>query len=168
MSLMKYLTAHLPESPGIYVVLNVRDGRRMVGVTKNVRKRATVHFGQIKAGKCQNRLLRRAAELAHFDDFQVICVQEIDGNLRHAQRAMLEYAWAVRLRSCREDTGYNLAAGAHWTPGARFRVTEERMEKFGRYMQLSHVDHWAPINEELLASWCPGVLPNPHVPIGHM
>jgi len=166
---MKHLTAHLPDSPGIYVLMNVRNGRRMVGVTKkSVKKRATVHFGQIKSCKCPNQLLRRAAELGSVEDFRIFCVEGIDENLRPAQRARLEYAWAVDLWSCRENTGYNLQAGAHWTPGARFRVTERRMETFGRYTPLPHIDHWAPINEELLASWCPGVPPKPHVPIGRM
>jgi group I intron endonuclease len=150
----------LPDSAGLYCIMNRINGRRYVGQSKNIFKRCQQHRNELIRGTEANMLLRRDAKIHGVDAFFFFGIR-IDGiadSARPSQLNKIEFWFSVQLGTHDERQGYNLEAGHHRTQASRFRERERKLlrRNSGKYQLLPGVDLYDPIHTELLTTWVPG------------
>jgi hypothetical protein len=151
----------LPDSPGIYFVINRANGKRYVGQAgKSIYRRCLQHRAELRVGNESNTLLRRDAARFGRDAFFFVAPR-LDG-MGQAGRTqgldLLEIWFAVQLGANDEQQGYVLGAGHHPTRSTRFRERERKLlrPKSRKYALLAGVDIFDAIHPALLRSWVPG------------
>ncbi len=151
----------LPESPGIYAMLNRVTRRLNIGQAVNVRRRCVLHRSQLRAGTCPNLRMRLDAERYGPDVYfyWVLELLEVDPETRiKSTLDKREIFWVRELGAHDERYGYVSEAGHCRTRGARFRDREQKLMRWNsdKYELLPEVQLYDPINALLLATWIPG------------
>jgi hypothetical protein len=151
----------LPDSSGIYCIVNRVNGRRYVGqATKSIRKRCVMHRHELRGCRTSNELLRRDVAVHGADAF-FFFAPRIDGigiTGMSLRLDPLEIWFAVQLGATDESHGYVLEAGHHPTRSTRFRDRERKLMRrnSSKYELLAGVDLFDPIKPAILDSWVPG------------
>ena len=150
----------LPDSSGLYCIMNRVNGRLYIGQSQNILSRCRQHRSQMRLGTESNMLMRRDAKLhgsaAFF--FCAIRIDAIADSGRPFQLDKIEIWFSAQLGTHDERLGYNLEAGHQLTRASRFRERERKLlrRNSGKYQLLPGVDLYDLINPELLATWVPG------------
>lgn len=153
---------YLPDTPGVYCILNRANGRWYVGRTlKSIRQRCRLHRNALRKGEGGNWAMQRDCKVHGVDAFFFMAPDfDLSAEVRRDEWEMDKIeVWLVRqLRAYDEQYGYNSEAGHRRTKAAQYRDRERKLlkGKRQRYELLPGVDLREPINPTLLASWVPG------------
>jgi len=110
-------------SPGVYVIRNLVDGKTYVGSTLDVARRLWAHRKQLTSGTHGNRYLQRAYTKHGGDAFRFE-VLEWFASLPGLREA--EQRWIDKLRSCDHACGYNIVPDT-----SRRVLSEETRRRMG-------------------------------------
>lgn len=148
----------LPTKPGVYVIMNRRNGRCYVGSAENLRTRGQTHRSEMSRCMSGNMLLRRDVIRCGAESFFIFTTEVVD-SMAEAKRqgglGAMELHWIVQFRSHDEARGYNCMMAGAWTPAARFRDRERKLLRRGSYALIDSVDLYDPIDALMLDSWAP-------------
>jgi hypothetical protein len=118
------------------------------------------HRSDMAIGYSSNAGVRKELELMGAECFSIFPLQtvprdhpRIDWELRS-----LEEAWIYAFNADIEGVGHNSAVKGRWTDGARFRDTERKYMRRGRYFLLDGVGLYDPIDHDMLRSWVPNIV----------
>jgi hypothetical protein len=154
----------LPDSPGIYVIINKVNGRRGVGLsTRSIKARVRQHLQALRTVVDHPTPMQRDAMKLGIESFRFetleICSPRDGLNLRRHLQAR-EGWWAEHLGTLDEHKGYNREAGGRRSPASLVRERERRLiDCFpARYQLLPDVTLDQPIGTCLLqGSSLPGI-----------
>jgi hypothetical protein len=85
----------LPTTPGIYCWINRKNGRRLVGQARNLRRRGLKYRSDMKRLTETNMLLRRDVEVYGYDCFFMFVLESCDPGLRLFEMDRLEIWWTI-------------------------------------------------------------------------
>lgn len=152
--------AHLPDVPGIYLVVCRSSLQRGIGQTRtSIRARVRAQLRELQAGH-HNHVMAAAAEQFGLDSFAFAALEVLvtapghDGSWRRIDLNMRELAWAHRLQTLTEPCGFNLVAGGHHSAATRLRHRERLLLRASPpgYSRLPGIASTSPVAPALLIS----------------
>lgn len=142
----------LPRCGGVYLILNLRTGRRRVGRAADVRQRCMDHRARLRRGDHDVRCVEEDAKQFGVDSFRYLLLERVDDARARVHR---EVEWTLRLEADDSVMGYNLAVGRTWGIESRFRCTERLLMRSGKYRLLPSVKLQDRVPLVILQTWSP-------------
>ncbi|MGL5381069.1 GIY-YIG nuclease family protein [Clostridium sp.] len=94
---------------GIYMIKNKVDNKVYIGLSKNIKRRFTMHKTNLNSGKHKNDYLQKAWNKYGCDSFEFIILEEINNeDINISDR---EIYYIQKYNSANRDYGYNLTYG---------------------------------------------------------
>jgi len=137
---MNYLET--PRSPGIYGILNSRNGKLYVGSAVNMRGRLTTHVHRLRKDKHSNPILQSAWKKWGESNFEYLILELIEDKFWLLPR---EQRWLNQLEPWKREFGYNILPTAESRQG--HKVSEEQKKRLlaeciKYHTGLKHSDEW--------------------------
>lgn len=149
----------LPQTPGIYVIMNRVTKMCFVGSATNLRNCCAIHKSTLLYGAFHNKRLRNDAAIYGGDVYFFFAPVKFDSVEHAAENGGLDFHEfdQILLFSAHEEVhGFNnkLFGTRTWT--SKFRKRERKLMLRDNYFLLDGVDLYAPINRHILGTWLSG------------
>lgn len=89
---------------GIYQIINLKNGKRYVGKSKNLYRRKYQHLGELNSNKHNNKYLQNSYNKYGSNNFLFEVIEFCDIN----NLSNREYYWINHYQSYNRDKGYNI------------------------------------------------------------
>lgn len=132
----------LPQSPGVYEIINTKTSDKYVGSSKNIRKRIIAHVGQLRNNKHGNTLLQRSFLKHGEDSFKVrFEITETEKTARELEQRHIDTG-EYRYNLSRLATGGNIPTDAlcQYDLDGRFITEYKSVKESSEFLKLEETD----------------------------
>jgi len=136
----------------VYKLENLLSGKKYIGYAKNYKSRASKHLSDLRNQRhdvfCLQQDFNSLGEDA-FSFYVLACTH----NKHHAK--MIEHSLILEYETLNHNFGYNKSTSKGWSIEARFRDSERKFMRKGKYVLLPDMVLNQPIPIHLYSTFTP-------------
>lgn len=128
----------------IYEIRNIVNGKKYIGKTSNFNSRISCHKNLLFQGRHDIFQLQKDWDKYGSESFtfaEIACA--VNNDKRHISK--LEDEFIQVEKSCLNKFGYNKSTNAGWSNESRFRDTERKFIRKGKYRYIKNVSRHDPV-----------------------